>query len=144
MISWPGLPNTKPSAPAEFTIFEANTPVSKAPVIPPTQWTPTTSRESSYPNRLFKLHAANQSAPPAAPIIIEERGPTKPAAGVIATKPATAPLAAPRTVGFPRVAHSVNIHDSAAAAVAVFVATNALVASAPALKALPALKPNQP
>src|SRR2546422_5485204 len=71
-------------------------------------------------------------------------GATKPEAGVIATSPATAPLAAPRMVGFPRPSHSANIHDSDAAAVAVLVATKALVASAPALSALPALKPNQP
>ena len=63
---------------------------------------------------------------------------------MIATSPATAPEAAPSTVGLPRMAHSVNIHPSAAAAVAVLVTTNALVASAPALIALPALKPNQP
>src|SRR5216684_3358684 len=57
---------------------------------------------------------------------------------------ATAPLAAPSMVGFPRPSHSANIHDSAAAAVAVLVATKALVASALAASALPALKPNQP
>jgi hypothetical protein len=37
---------------------------------------------------------------------------------VIATSPATAPLAAPSTVGLPRAIHSVNIHDSDAAAAA--------------------------
>src|SRR6266404_3330131 len=66
-------------------------------------------------------------------------GATKPEAGVMATRPATAPLAAPSTVGFPLPSHSANIHDSDAAAVAVLVATKALVASA-----LAALKPNQP
>ena len=74
----------------------------------------------------------------------EEIGPTNPDAGVIATKPATAPLAAPSTVGFPRYIHSTAIQASAAAAVAVLVTTNALVASAPAATALPALKPNHP
>src|SRR5574341_843289 len=78
------------------------------------------------------------------PIQIEEIGPTNPAAGVIATSPATAPLAAPSTVGFPRYAHSTNIQVNAAEAVAVFVTTNALVASAPDATALPALKPNHP
>src|SRR5436309_12598416 len=71
-------------------------------------------------------------------------GSTKPDAGVIATRPATAPLAAPSTVGFPLPSHSANIHDSDAAAVAVLVTTNALVASAFAASALPALNPNQP
>src|SRR3990172_404229 len=71
-------------------------------------------------------------------------GVTKPEAGVIATSPATAPEAAPSTVGLPRIAHSENIQPRAAAAVAVLVTTKALVARAPALMALPALKPNQP
>src|ERR671922_1017475 len=74
----------------------------------------------------------------------DETGPTYPEAGVIATRPATAPEAAPRTVGLPRVAHSVNIQPSAAAAAAVFVARKALAASPLASSALPALKPNQP
>ena len=47
-------------------------------------------------------------------------------------------------VGFPRPSHSANIHANAAAAVAVLVTTKALVASALAASALPALKPNQP
>src|SRR5436190_6926832 len=73
-----------------------------------------------------------------------DTGPTKPEAGVIATSPATAPDAAPRTVGLPRVIHSVNIQPSAAAAAPVFVAKNALAARPLASSALPALKPNQP
>src|SRR2546422_5223793 len=63
---------------------------------------------------------------------MDARGFTNPDAGVIATSPATAPEAAPSTVGLPRMAHSVNIQPSAAAAVAVLVTTNALVASLPA------------
>ena len=59
--------------------------------------------------------------PPPMPIRIEETGPTKPAAGVIATSPATAPDAAPSTVGFPRLAHSANIHASVAAAAAALI-----------------------
>src|SRR5438552_17914811 len=62
----------------------------------------------------------------------------------MATSPATAPEAAPSTVGLPRVAHSVNIQPSAADAAAVFVARKALAASPLASSALPALKPNQP
>src|SRR5438445_3462409 len=73
-----------------------------------------------------------------------DMGPTKPDAGVIATSPATAPDAAPSTVGFPRAIHSVNIQPSAADAAAVLVARKALAASAFASSALPALKPNQP
>src|SRR5262245_60520929 len=71
-------------------------------------------------------------------------GATKPDAGVIATNPATAPLAAPRTVGFPWPAHSANIQASAAEAAAVLVAVKAEAASAFEASALPALKPNHP
>jgi hypothetical protein len=62
----------------------------------------------------------------------------------MATRPATAPDAAPSTVGFPRLAHSANIHARVAAAAAVLVVTKALTARPPAPRALPALKPNQP
>ena len=54
----------------------------------------------------------------------------------MATNPAIAPLAAPRTVGFPRYIHSITIQVNAAAAVAVFVTTKALVANAPEATAL--------
>src|SRR4029077_12739090 len=62
----------------------------------------------------------------------------------MATSPATAPDAAPSTVGLPRIVHSVNIQPSAAAAAAVLVAVKALAARPLASSALPALKPNQP
>src|SRR5262245_42224997 len=78
------------------------------------------------------------------PIRMDASGVTYPAAGVTATRPATAPDAAPSTVGFPRELHSVRIHPSAAAAEAVFVVVNADAANPLALSALPALKPNQP
>src|SRR5881397_4216288 len=74
----------------------------------------------------------------------DETGPTKPEAGVMATSPATAPDAAPSTVGLPRLIHSVNIQPSAAAAAPVLVAVNALTARPLASSALPALNPNQP
>src|SRR6266852_1758949 len=79
-----------------------------------------------------------------APMMSADTGPTNPEAGVMATSPATAPEAAPSTVGLPRVIHSVNIQPSAAAAAAVLVARNALAASPLASSALPALNPNQP
>src|SRR5262249_61673379 len=71
-------------------------------------------------------------------------GVTKPAAGVTATSPATAPEAAPSTVGLPRELHSVSIQPRAAAAAAVFVVVKACTASPLAASALPALNPNQP
>src|ERR1700752_2563717 len=82
--------------------------------------------------------------PATAPMMMEAIGVTNPAAGVIATRPATAPDAAPSTVGLPREDHSVNIQPSAAAAVAVLVVMNAWAARPLAASALPALNPNQP
>src|SRR5262245_57110880 len=82
--------------------------------------------------------------PATAPITMDAMGVTNPAAGVIATSPATAPDAAPSTVGLPRELHSVSIQASAAAAVAVFVVMNAWAARPLAARALPALNPNQP
>src|SRR5882724_8480614 len=71
-------------------------------------------------------------------------GPTKPAAGVIATIPATAPEIAPNALARPFLNHSATLQLNAAAAAAKCVATKALVASPLEAKALPALKPNQP
>src|SRR5215510_3012483 len=71
-------------------------------------------------------------------------GRTKPAAGVIATKPATAPEIAPSALALPFLNHSAALQPNAAAAAAKCVATNALEASPPAPRALPALNPNQP
>src|SRR3990172_3241537 len=71
-------------------------------------------------------------------------GCTNPAAGVIATSPATHPEAAPSTVGLRRWIHSVKAHERVADAAARWVATKALVESSPAARALPALKPNHP
>src|SRR5579862_378815 len=71
-------------------------------------------------------------------------GRTNPDAGVIATRPATAPEMAPRALGFPLIFHSATVQPAAAVAAAKCVATNALDAKLPAERALPALKPNQP
>ena len=71
-------------------------------------------------------------------------GVTNPAAGVMATRPATAPVAAPSTVGLRVTIQSMTIHARAAMAVAVFVLMNALTASSFAASALPALNPNHP
>src|SRR5512133_1220487 len=71
-------------------------------------------------------------------------GPPKPAAGVIATNPATAPEIAPSALGLPLRIHSATLHPTTAAAAAKCVATKALDASPFAARALPALNPNQP
>src|SRR4051794_5489397 len=69
---------------------------------------------------------------------------TNPEAGVIVASPATMPEATPNTLGLPLNIHSIPAHPSAAAAAEKCVAAKALVASAPAFTALPALNPNQP
>src|SRR5438105_2111392 len=78
------------------------------------------------------------------PIRIAPAGATKPDAGVMATKPATAPAAAPSTLGRPLCSHETVIHVSAPMAAAVLVTTKALVARPPAARAEPALNPNHP
>src|SRR5262249_10642192 len=119
-------------------------PVASAPHVPPTPCTPTPSSESSQPSFAFRLHTVEPSTAarplmPRAPM-----GVSKPAAGVTATSPATAPEAAPSTVGLPRELHSVSIQPRAAAAAAVFVVVKAWTARPLAARALPALKPNHP
>src|SRR5262245_47865551 len=71
-------------------------------------------------------------------------GLTNPAAGVIATNPATAPEIAPRALALPFLNHSAALHPNAAAAAPKCVATNAFEANPSAANALPALNPNQP
>ena len=78
-----------------------------------------------------------------APITIAANGVTKPAAGVIATRPTTAPTAIPNTLGLLS-RHESNIQTTAAAAAAVLVLTTAVTAIPSAASALPPLKPNQP
>src|SRR5262245_66579648 len=82
--------------------------------------------------------------PAARPITRAGIGPTKPAAGVMATSPATAPEIAPNALGLPLRSHSAAHHPITAAAAPKCVATKALVARLPAPSALPALKPNHP
>src|SRR5437868_1613974 len=78
------------------------------------------------------------------PITSADMGVTKPAAGVIATRPETQPETAPRALALPLRIHSAPAQPSAAAAAAKWVFTNALVARPLAASALPALKPNHP
>ena len=71
-------------------------------------------------------------------------GVTKPAPGVITTRPATAPEQKPSTVGLPRVIHSSSGQTAPATAAASVVVVKALAATPSAATALPALKPYQP
>ena len=60
----------------------------------------------------------DQPSFPSAPMANAPGIPTLPAAGVMATRPATAPEAAPTIEGLPLTIHSTNIHDITAQAVA--------------------------
>ena len=59
-----------------------------------------------------------QTTPANTPIASEPIGPTNPAAGVMATKPATQPEAAPNMEGLPLRIHSATDQPNTAAAVA--------------------------
>lgn len=79
----------------------------EAPKVPPIPCTPKASRESSYPS--FPLHSATakqHALPPTAPNTRAAIGVTNPPAGVIQTRPATAPEQAPNRVGFRTLIHS--------------------------------------
>src|SRR5262245_37978244 len=123
----------------------ANTPARIAPSVPPMPWTPNVSSASSYLKIALSLvHARYGTTPAAMPITTALPADTKPAHGVITTRPATAPEQNPSTVGLPRVAHSIAGHTAEATAAASVVATNALAAMPSAATALPALNPYQP
>ena len=112
--------------------------------MPPIPWTPKTANASSILIFSMSLTAPKQIAPAPNPIMIAGIAPTKPAAGVMATRPATAPVAAPTALGFPAT-HQDSINQvTIAVAAAVFVTTKAFTAVASAANALPALKPNHP
>jgi len=133
---------TKPGPPR---LGALNTPVSSAPRMPPTACTPNTSSVSSAPSiRLSPFTPQRQTTPAARPITNAPGMPTLPAAGVIATRPATAPEAAPSIEGLPLNSHSPSDQESTAQAVARKVFRNASAAELPASSADPALKPNQP
>src|ERR1043166_306736 len=83
-------------------------------------------------------------APATIPIITAPLAVTKPQAGVITTKPATAPEQKPRMLDLPLTAHSIMGQTKDATAVARVVVVNALAAITSAATALPALKPYQP
>src|SRR6478736_9061541 len=84
------------------------------------------------------------TAPAIPPITSADMLPTKPAHGVMATSPATAPDAAPSVVACPACHRSTTSHVIIAAAAALKVFMNACAATPSAASAEPALKPNQP
>ena len=82
--------------------------------------------------------------PAKTPTRTAEVGVMKPQAGVTTTKPATMPEQNPRTLGLPRVIHSIIGQTKPAVAAAKVVVVKALAAMASAPSAEPALKPYQP
>ncbi|MNT36119.1 hypothetical protein D3C72_1721810 [compost metagenome] len=113
--------------------------------MPPTPWMPNTSSASSARSMRFRpFTPQTQTTPATTPMISAPTGPTRPAAGVMPTRPAIAPEAAPSIEGLPLMAHSVNSQASTAPAVAIIVLKKARVAFSLAASAEPALKPNQP
>ena len=82
--------------------------------------------------------------PEARPIASAPPTSTKPEAGVIATRPATAPEQPPSSEARLRISHSQNIQLIEAAAAPTWVTSIAMPARPSAATAEPALKPNQP
>src|SRR5688500_13144052 len=82
--------------------------------------------------------------PAAKPMMIGDAPPTKPAHGVMATRPATAPEAAPRVVACPPLIRSMRSQPSMAEAAPRLVLIRAWAATPLAPSAEPALNPNHP
>src|SRR4030095_8869287 len=97
-----------------LTSAVAKNPVRSAPMVPPTPCTPKVSSASSYLKIAFAwVQARKGTTPPGPPMMKALDGDTKPAPGVMTTRPATAPEQKPSTDGFPRVAHSTSGHSAA-------------------------------
>src|SRR6187402_208886 len=105
---------------------------------------PTTSSESSKPALYFSSTARAQIAPVIRPSTMAQNGVRMLQAGVIATRPATAPDAAPIEVGLPSLIFSTINQPSVAAAGAARVLTQAIAATPSTAASEPELNPNQP
>src|SRR3954462_14568344 len=136
-------PYKRPSTPPDTT-SAASSPIRKVPTTPPTKCTPTTSSESSKPALNFQPTAYEHTTPAASPTTNAPSGATNPHDGVIATKPATTPEAAPNVVGLPSLRRSTNIQPSIPRHPAINVLRKTTDALPSAVSAEPALKPNQP
>src|SRR5690606_5326676 len=139
------LPMEKSSPPVPPRPGAANTPTRMAPMMPPMPWMPNTSSESSAPSIFFKpLTPHRQTKPATRPMMMPPMGPTDPQAGVMATRPATAPEAAPSMEALPLLRASPMLQASTAAAVANKVLMNGRPTPVLASRLEPALNPNQP
>src|ERR1700759_1216310 len=122
----------------------ASRPTSSVPASPPIRCTPTTSSESSKPSLNFSPTANAHSTPATAPITRAPSTFTDEQEGVIQTRPATMPEAAPSVVAWPSRIRSVSSQKSMAVAVAIVVVMNVDAATPLELVAEPALNPYQP
>src|SRR5687767_11287615 len=138
------LPTTSARLRLRFALASgvAKMPARIAPRVPPTPWTPKVSSASSYLSMdLSLVQARNGTTPASTPMRTDAETETKPAHGVMTTRPPTTPEQKPRTVGLPRVTHSRAGHTAPAIAAAKVVVTKACAATPSAATALPALKP---
>src|SRR5664279_4310503 len=140
----PPPPKNSPFVAAGLIASVEKKPRYRQPMIPPTRCTPMTSSESSYPSLYFNPTASAQTEPAIRPSRIAVSGVRNAHAGVMATRPATAPEAAPTLVGRPSRIFSTISQAHSAAAVATWVFMNAIPARLFAANAEPALNPNQP
>src|SRR5882757_6555812 len=122
----------------------ASRPINSTPTTPPTKCTPTTSSESSNPNRNFSPIANEQTIPASRHTITAPRVFTVPQDGVMATRPATTPEAAPNVVGLPSRICSTVSQPSIPRQPATSVLRKIAAAVPLAAIAEPALNPNQP
>jgi hypothetical protein len=104
---------------AGLTLWLANTPVNSIPTIPPTPWQGNTSSVSSIEVRVRHSTTRLLTTADIIPIASECGTVTKPAAGVMATKPTTAPIQVPIADGLRPRSISKNIQVTPAAADAV-------------------------
>src|SRR5690606_35992554 len=107
----------------------ANTPVNNIPTIPPTPWLGNTSKVSSKFDLVLQAIHNLLTIAATAPIINECGTVTKPAAGVIATRPTTTPIHTPIAEGLIPFAASKKIYVKDAAPDAVDVVAKAVAAS---------------
>src|SRR5688572_27471923 len=130
---------------APLTAVWASRPVINMPTAPPTPWQGNTSRVSSSEVLVvFQCTIRLLTRLANVPMKRLEGIVTKPAAGVMATRPTTAPIQNPSAEGFLPLTESSNTQHKPAAAEAVLVVAKADAANGPAPNALPALKPNHP
>src|SRR5882762_8004502 len=133
-----------------MTLGSASTPTSRPPTRPATPWVWMTPRVSStFLNglvRLSQFHDIHTSEDATTPMIMAPKLLTKPAAGVMPTRPTIIPLTAPRKVGLrSRLAKMSQITQvSSATAVHRLVLSTASDALVPAKYGSPPLNPFHP